>query len=88
MVHQIKLEEPRPCDPQSRLCFNVHTAAGYVNRNVSIGQLLQYISKSIAVCTQSMSKILTKTCKKEILSGFIIVALYNYTYSKHWLMPV
>ena len=67
MVLQFMLEGPRPC---TILCFNVHTAAEYVNRN------LFYWLKS------------TKTYKKEVLSGFTIVVLYNYTYSKHSLMPV
>ena len=32
------------------VCFNVHTTAEYLNKNFSIGQLLQHISKSIVVC--------------------------------------
>ena len=38
------------------LCFNVHSAVEYLNRNDSIGQLPQYISKSIVVCARSRPK--------------------------------
>ena len=37
-----------------------------LNTNVSIGQLLQRISKSIVVCALSRPKMLTKTYNKEI----------------------
>ena len=52
----------RPC---TLLCFNIHTTVEYLNRNVSIGQLLQHISKSILVCAGSRPKQLTKTYNKE-----------------------
>ena len=35
---------------------NIHTTAEYLNGNVSIGQLLQHISKSIVVCARSRPK--------------------------------
>ena len=63
MVLQFMLEGPRPC---TILCFNVLTRVEYLNRNVSIGQLLQHISKSIVVCVLSRPKMLTKTYKKEV----------------------
>ena len=47
----------------------------YLNRNVSIGQLLQHVSKSIAVCAQSRPKMLTKTYNKEVCRAFINYAL-------------
>ena len=47
---QVMLEGLRPC---TILCFNVHITVEYLNRNVSIGQLLQHIPKSIVVCAQS-----------------------------------
>ena len=59
----IYVEGPRPC---TNLCFNVHTTTEYLNRNVSIGQLLQHISKSIVVCARSRPKMLTKTYNKEV----------------------
>ena len=64
------LEGLRPC---TFLCFNIHNAVAYFNRNVSIGQLLQHISKSIVVCARSGPKMLTKTYNKE---GFITIAFY------------
>ena len=39
MLMQFMLEGPRRC---TILCFNVHTTGEYLNRNVSIGQLLQH----------------------------------------------
>ena len=36
--------------------FNGHTTVEYLNRNVSIGQLLQHISKSLVVCARSRPK--------------------------------
>ena len=69
MVLQFMLEGPQPC---TILCFNVRTTAEYLNRNVSIGQLLQHITKSIVVCARSKPNMLTKT----------IARLHNYT-SKH-----
>ena len=48
------------------VCLNIHTTAEYLNTNVSIGQLLQHISKSIVVCALSRPKMLTKTYNKEI----------------------
>ena len=47
------------------LCFNIHTTVEYLNRSVSIGQLLQHVSKSILVCAGSRPKQLTKTYNKE-----------------------
>ena len=62
MVLQFMLEGPRPC---TILCFNIHIIDEHLNRNVSVGQLLQHISKSIAVCARSRpKKMLTKTSYK------------------------
>ena len=61
MVLQFMLEGPRTC---TILCFNIPTTVVYLNKNVSIGQLLQPISKSIAVCARSRPKVLTKTSYK------------------------
>ena len=61
MVLQFMLEGPRPC---TILCFNIHIIDEYLNRKVSVGQLLQPISKSIAVCARSRPKMLTKTSYK------------------------
>ena len=49
-------------------CFvlTVHTTVEYLSRNVSIGQLLQHISKSIVVCARSRPKTLTKTYNKGV----------------------
>ena len=63
MVLQFMLEGPRPC---SILCFNVHTTVEYLNRNVSIGQLLQHIPNSIVVCAGSRPKRQTKTYNKDV----------------------
>ena len=63
MVLQFMLGRTRSC---TILCFNVHTTAEYLNRNVSIGQLFQHISKSIVVCARSRPKMLTKTYSKEV----------------------
>ena len=73
MVLQSMLEGSRPC---TILCFNVHTSVEYLNRNVSIGQLLQHIPNSIVVCTRSRPKTLTKTYNKEVLSGFMTIPFY------------
>ena len=59
----IRLEGPRRC---TILCFSVHTTVEYLNRNVSVDQLLQHIPNSIVVCAGSRPKILTKTYKKEV----------------------
>ena len=40
------------------LCLNVHTTVEYFNTNVSFGQLLQHISKSIVVCALSRPNML------------------------------
>ena len=45
----------------NRAQSNVHTSVEYLNGNVSIGQLLQHISKSIVVCARSRPIMLTKT---------------------------
>ena len=45
---------------------NVHTTVEYLNKNVSIGQLLQHIPNSIAVCAWSRPKRRKKTCNKEV----------------------
>ena len=63
MLLQFMLEGPRQC---TILFFDVHTKVKDLNRNVSIGQLFQHISKSIAVCALSMTKMLTKTYNKEV----------------------
>ena len=49
MVLQFLLEGPRPC---TILCFNVHTTVEYLTSDVSVGQLLQHISRSIVVCNK------------------------------------
>ena len=63
MVLQFKLEEPQPC---TILCFNIHTTVEYLNKNVSIGQLLQHIPNSIVVGARSRPKRQTKTYNKEV----------------------
>ena len=63
IVSIFMLQGPRPC---TILCFNVHTTAEYLNTNISIGQLLQHISKSIVVCVRSRPKMLTKIYNKEV----------------------
>ena len=62
MVLQFRLEGPRPC---TILCYYGHITAEYFNRNVSIGQFLQHISKSIVVRARSRPKMLTETYNKE-----------------------
>ena len=62
---------PRPC---IILCFNVHNTPEYFNSHVSIGQLLQHISKSIMWFVPIKVKMLTKTYNKEVqlpCTGFI-----------------
>ena len=61
MMLQFMLEGLRPC---TILCFDVYTTVEYLNRNVSVGQLFQHISKSIVVCARSRPKMLRKTYKK------------------------
>ena len=63
MVLLFMLEGPLPC---TILCFNVHTTVEYLNKNVSIGQLLQHIPNSIVVRARSRPKRLTKTYNKDI----------------------
>ena len=63
MVLLFMLEGPRPC---TVLCFNVHITVEYLNKNVSIGRLLQHIPNSIVVCAGSRPKGLTKTYNKEV----------------------
>ena len=63
MVLQFMLKGPRPC---TILCFNVHTPAEYINGNISFGQLLQQITKSIVACARSRPKMLTKTENKDV----------------------
>ena len=53
----------RPC---TILCFNFHTTVEYLNKNVSIGQLLQHIPNSIVVCAGSRPKRITKTYNKGV----------------------
>ena len=63
MVLQFLLEGPRPC---TILCFNVYATVEYLNRNVSIGQLLQHflnVRTCNVVCARSRPKMLTKTYK-------------------------
>ena len=67
MVLQFMLEWPRPC---TILCFNVHATVEYLNKNVSIVQLLQHISKSIVACARSRPKMLTKTYNKEVCQAW------------------
>ena len=63
MVLKFMLEGPPPC---TILCFNDHTTDEYLNKNVSIGQLLQHIPNSIVVCAGSRPKMLTKTYNKDV----------------------
>ena len=63
MMLQFMLEGPRPC---TVLCFNVHTTVEYLNKNVSIGQLLQHIPNTIVVCVGSRPKRQTKTYNKDV----------------------
>ena len=46
--------------------FNVHTTFEYLDRNASISQLFQHISKSIVVCAGSRPKMQTKTYNKKV----------------------
>ena len=62
MALQFMLDGPRPC---TILSFNVHATVEYLNRNVSFGQLLQHISKSIVVCAGSRPRMLTKTYNRD-----------------------
>ena len=50
---------------QSFVLINVHTTVEYINRNVSIGQLLQHIPNSVVDCAGSTPKRLTKTYNKD-----------------------
>ena len=63
MVLQFMLEGQRPW---TILCFNVHPTVEYLNKNVSIGQLLQHIPNSIVVCAGSRLPGQTKTYNKEV----------------------
>ena len=63
MVLQFMLEGLRCC---TILCFNVYTTIEYLNKNVSIGQLIQHIPNSIVVCAGSTPKGQTKTYNKEV----------------------
>ena len=63
MVLLFMLEGPLPC---TILCFNVHTIVEYLNKNASIGQLLQHILNSIVFCAGSRPKRQTKTYNKEV----------------------
>ena len=62
MMLQFMFEGPRP---RTILRFNVHITVEYFNRNISIGQLFQHVSKSAVVCARSRPKMLTKTLNKE-----------------------
>ena len=55
MVLQFLLKRARPC---TILCFNVHTTVEYLKSNVSIGQSLQHISRSIVVCIKHVCQAL------------------------------
>ena len=72
MVQQFMLEGLRPC---TILCFNVHTTVEHLNRNVSIGQLLQHISKSNVVSARSRPKMLTKTYNRFHNHCFLLTIL-------------
>ena len=75
MVLQFMLEGPQPC---TILCFNVHITIKYLNRNDSIGQLLQHISKYIVVCARSRPKTLIKTYNKEVCQASLPLPFVNY----------
>ena len=80
MVLQFILEEPLPCTS----FFNVHTAVEYFNNNISIGQLLQHISKSILICKRSRPKPLRKTLQEvfrlhNLLLIMIVIPLVKRT---------
>ena len=76
MVLQLMLEGPRPC---TILWLNVHTTAECLDRNVSIGQLLQHISKYIVACAQSRPKLLTKIYNKEVCQASEPFLFNNYS---------
>ena len=75
MVLQFMLEGPRSC---TILCFNVHNTVEHLNKNVSIGQLLQHIPNSIVVCAGSRPKRQTKTYNKEVCHVSLPLPLINY----------
>ena len=70
MVLQFMLEGPRPC---TGLCFNVHTTVEYLNKNVSIGQLLQHIPNSTVV-VQGQDQ---KGKQKHITKTFVVTIAFD-----------
>ena len=48
------------------LFYRFHHSVEYLNKNVSIGQLLKHIPNSIVVCAGSRPKRQTKTYNKEV----------------------
>ena len=61
MVLRFMLDGPRTC---TILCFNVHTAVEHLNRKVSVGQLLQHITKSVARSMHGQGQICSHITKK------------------------
>ena len=55
-----------------------HYTVEYLNMNVSIGQLIQHISKSIAVCARSRPNMLTKNLTSPIGQSLGLDALAKY----------
>ena len=51
--------------PSTVFCFNAINDTVYLNRSISIGQLIQHISKSIVAYARSMPRMLTKASKKK-----------------------
>lgn len=67
------LEGLPPC---TIFCFNVHTTIEYLNRNVSIDQLLQHILKFYCGLWTVKAKNANKYKQQRSLSGFITIAFY------------
>lgn len=51
--------------PSTVFCFNAINDTVYLNRSISIGQLIQHISKSIVAYARSRPRTLTKASKKK-----------------------
>ena len=75
MVLQFMLEGSRPC---TIFCFNVHTTVEYLNKKVSIGQLLQHIPNSIIVCAGSRPKSKQKYITKKFVNSTKTERTYKF----------
>ena len=71
------LEGLRPCTILFFFFFNVHSTVEYLNRNVSIGQLLQQIDFA-----RSRPKMLTKTYNKEVSQASKLFPFQPINYAK------